>query len=174
LFEAARLWIDFTFDLVMGFELASSDVYPMLEVHESWHSACRQGKEVMAKHAAKSRKQQPQSGATQDIDKDRWSTFLAEFTRENRGAHARLEVLGPDVGYQVQTEDRPFDGVSADTKDGERAVWITFGSTTEDHLTRPAAGWRIRGCAGSHGAGPDDNCAGIEPAGSVCNSRRHH
>jgi hypothetical protein len=109
----------------------------------------------MAKHAAKSRKQQPQSGATQDIDKDRWSTFLAEFTRENRGAHARLEVLGPDVGYQVQTEDRPFDGVSADTKDGECAVWITFGSTKEDHLThgiQNVRGVRVRPPVGESGA----------------------
>jgi hypothetical protein len=42
--------------------------------------------------------------------------------------------MGPDVGYQVQTDDRPFDGVSADTKDGECAVWVTFGSIKEDHL----------------------------------------
>ena len=37
--------------------------------------------------------------------------------------------------YQVETEDRPFDGIAADVKDGEDAVWITFGSTLEDHLT---------------------------------------
>ena len=48
--------------------------------------------------------------------------FLADFTRKNRGAHARLEVLGPDVGYQVETEDRPFDGIVPDLKDGEDAV----------------------------------------------------
>jgi hypothetical protein len=55
--------------------------------------------------------------------------FSADFTRENRGAHAVVEVLGPDVGYNVQTEDRPFDGIAADVKDGEDTVWITFGST---------------------------------------------
>jgi Family of unknown function (DUF5335) len=76
-----------------------------------------------------------QSQPTQDVGKDQWSTFLAEFTRENRGAHARLEVLGPEVGHQVPADDRPFDGISADMKDGEQTVWITFGSTTEDHFT---------------------------------------
>jgi hypothetical protein len=155
LIEAARLPIGFAFDHMMGFKLASSDVYPMLEVHESWHSACKQGKEVMTKQAEKSRKQQPQSGVIQDINQDRWSTFLAEFTRENRGAHARLEVMGPDVGYQVQTEDRPFDGVSADTKDGECAVWISFGSTSEDHLThgiQNVRAIRVRPPAGQSGA----------------------
>jgi len=35
---------------------------------------------------------------------------------------------------QVETEDRPFDGVSADIKDWERTVWIAFSSTDEDHL----------------------------------------
>lgn len=76
-----------------------------------------------------------QSIPTQHIGKEQWSAFFADFTRENRGAHARLEVLGSEVGHQVLTEDRPFDGISADLKDGEQSVWITFGSTTEDHFT---------------------------------------
>lgn len=72
----------------------------------------------------------------QEIAWDDWTEALADFTRENRGAHGRLEVLksDPDPGYLVETEDRPFEGVSADTKDGERTVWITFGSTAADHL----------------------------------------
>jgi hypothetical protein len=74
-------------------------------------------------------------GDTQKIARDQWNAFLAEFTRENRGAHARLDVIGADVGYQVETDDRPFDGVAADIKDRERIVWISFGSTPTDHLT---------------------------------------
>jgi len=73
----------------------------------------------------------------QKINQDGWIQFLDDFTRENRGAHARLEIIGTnaEAGYQVETENRPFDGVSSDIKDGESAVWITFGSTMEDHLT---------------------------------------
>ena len=100
-------------------------------------------------------KQQSQPATTQDVDKDRWGTFLAEFTRENRGAHARVAVTGPDVGYQLQTDDQPFDGVSADTKDGEDAVWITFGSSTENHLThgvQKVAAIRLRPPVGQSGA----------------------
>jgi hypothetical protein len=77
----------------------------------------------------------PANTNTQEIEPDRWIPFLAEFTRENRGAHARLEVLAPEAGYLVETENRPFDGVAADVRDGENAVWITFGSTPADHLT---------------------------------------
>ena len=74
-------------------------------------------------------------GSTRDIAADEWVPFLDAFTRENRGAHAVLEVLGEGVGRQVATEDRPFDGISADTKAGERSVWITFGSTAADNFT---------------------------------------
>jgi hypothetical protein len=73
--------------------------------------------------------------ATLEITKDRWIPFCAAFTRENRGAHARVDVIGPDVGYQVETENRPFDGVATDVKDNEHNVWITFGDTPADHLT---------------------------------------
>lgn len=65
---------------------------------------------------------------------DRWVAFLAEFTRENSGAHAHLQVLGNDLGRIVEAENRPFEGISADVRDGEHAVWITFSSASTDHL----------------------------------------
>lgn len=74
---------------------------------------------------------------TRLIRPEEWNSFLAEFTREYRGAHARLEIIGAntDIGYQVETEDRPFEGASADTKDRERTVWITFISGPKQHLS---------------------------------------
>jgi Family of unknown function (DUF5335) len=78
----------------------------------------------------------PPQGTTQTIKKDRWIPFLAEFTREYRGAHGELEVIGiEEIGYDVETEDKPFDGVAADVKDRESAVWIMFGLKPEDRLT---------------------------------------
>jgi hypothetical protein len=78
----------------------------------------------------------PVQSDTQEIKKEDWIPFFAEFTQQHRGAHARVEILDSDIGDQVETEDRPFDGISTDVKDGEQAVWITFGSTAEDHFTR--------------------------------------
>jgi Family of unknown function (DUF5335) len=99
----------------------------------------------------------PSTEATDTItvDQGRWNQFLADFTRENRGAHARLDVLGPDVGYQVETENRPFDGIASDTKDGEHAVWIVFGSSPDQHLTHGVHGAttiRVRPPSGLLGA----------------------
>jgi hypothetical protein len=69
------------------------------------------------------------------------------FTRENRGAHAVLKVLGEGAGRQVATEDRPFDGISADAKDGENTVWIAFGSTPDDLFTHGVHGATRSACA---------------------------
>jgi hypothetical protein len=80
------------------------------------------------------------NNAMQMIPKDQWIAFLADFTRRNRGAHARLEVLGGDAGYQVETEDRPFDGVAADVKDAENTIWFSFGSTPSEHLAHGVHG----------------------------------
>ncbi len=77
---------------------------------------------------------------TRDIPRNDWIQYLANFTRENRGAHAVLEVLGEGVGRQVATEDRPFDGISADVKDSENTVWIAFGSTPDNHFTHGVHG----------------------------------
>jgi Family of unknown function (DUF5335) len=87
----------------------------------------------MAKQAVE-RKTQPSQAGTQKIAEDQWISFLAEFTRENRGGHARLEVLGTDSEHYV-IEDRPFEGISSDIKDGEHAVWIDLGAAREEHLT---------------------------------------
>lgn len=62
-----------------------------------------------------------------EIDRAQWNAILTTITRDYRGAHATLEVIGSSIGRQVPTENRPFEGISADTKDGESTVWIAFG-----------------------------------------------
>jgi hypothetical protein len=89
----------------------------------------------MAKEAKAQANQGTVAAATLRIPQDQWISFFADFKRDNRGAHARLEVIGEDVGYQIEAENRPFDGISTDIKDGEHAVWIAFRSTPADHLT---------------------------------------
>jgi hypothetical protein len=91
--------------------------------------------------------------AMQTIPKDEWILFLADFTQRNRGAHARLEIIGNETGYLVETENRPFDGVSADVKDGEETVWISFGASPDDSLAhgvqRVVTLYALRGLDGS-------------------------
>jgi hypothetical protein len=97
---------------------------------------------------------QTSSADAQTIEEDRWIAFLDEFTRENRGAHARLGILNSDLGSQVEAENRPFDGISADTRAGERNVSIAFGSLAGDHfehVIEKVAAIRLRPAAGQSG-----------------------
>src|SRR5262245_54782148 len=72
---------------------------------------------------------------TRDISQAQWMAFATEFTQLNRGAHARLSVLDGESGYDVGTENRPFEGISIDGKDGENNAWIAFGSAPGEHYT---------------------------------------
>jgi hypothetical protein len=62
----------------------------------------------------------------QEISPDGWNVLLAAITKEYRGAHAQLQVVGADIGAQIETSDLPFAGISADVKGGESIVWIHF------------------------------------------------
>jgi hypothetical protein len=68
--------------------------------------------------------------ARQEIEQSQWNPIFAGITRQYRGSHAKLEVFGPEVGFQVETVGRPFFGIAADDKDGEQTVWIDFGDLT--------------------------------------------
>jgi hypothetical protein len=61
----------------------------------------------MANEATRQQRTQPSEASTQTIAEDQWIPFLAEFTSENSGTHARLEVLGTESEHYV-VEDRPF------------------------------------------------------------------
>jgi hypothetical protein len=87
----------------------------------------------------------------QEIDRNQWNAVFTSITNEYRGVHARLEVFGRDLGDQTPTEDTPFQGISADNKDGENVVWIDFG----DNLTRGVHGVKaVRMLAPAGGNGP--------------------
>jgi Family of unknown function (DUF5335) len=63
----------------------------------------------------------------QEVEQSQWNATFSAITREYRGSHAKLEVFGPGVDYQVETAGRPFVGIAADIKDNERTVWVDFG-----------------------------------------------
>lgn len=89
-----------------------------------------------------------------DIPRQAWNEFTTAFTLTNRGAHAVLELLGLDEGRYVPVEDRPFDGVAADFKDGEDVIWMFFGGDSTDRIThgiQQVTAVRVRPPAGGSG-----------------------
>jgi len=68
-----------------------------------------------------------------------WTERLEEFTRRNAGKLARLEVIDPEIGAQIEENHAPFVGASFDPRDGR--VHIMFGGRDGGgHLTRSIGG----------------------------------
>lgn len=73
---------------------------------------------------------------TREIPRDEWSTFFDAFSRSHEGWLATVEVLGRDIGAQVEANDLPLVGVTAELKGGETdTVSIIMGEATGDHIT---------------------------------------
>jgi nucleotide-binding universal stress UspA family protein len=69
-----------------------------------------------------------------------WIEQLEEFSRRNAGRRATLEVMGLDLGAQLEERGLPFRGASFDARD--RRVQIMLGDDRANgrHLTRSIAG----------------------------------
>jgi hypothetical protein len=53
---------------------------------------------------------------TREIPRDEWKEFCDRFSREHEGWLATVEVLDESVGAQIEAEDLPLEGISADPK----------------------------------------------------------
>lgn len=77
---------------------------------------------------------------TQEIPRDDWLGFFDTFSRQHEGWLASLEVFGPDIGAQEQTDELPFEGISITTsKSDPEAIAISLGKVPEHHLTHTIA-----------------------------------
>jgi Family of unknown function (DUF5335) len=65
------------------------------------------------------------------IERDRWNTFLNDFSKRNQLRTTRLEFVGPEIGVQEQEARLPLVGISLDTQDGAAgSVAISLGGET--------------------------------------------
>lgn len=69
-----------------------------------------------------------------EIERNRWKTFLDEFSKRNQMRPTRLEVIGGDIGAQEEEKHLPLVGVSFEPK-GSAAGGVEIilgGETTAD------------------------------------------
>jgi hypothetical protein len=63
-----------------------------------------------------------------EIPRDEWAGFLDSFSRQHEGWLVSLEVLGAEIGAQVEAQGLPLEGITAELKGGnEDAVTIILG-----------------------------------------------
>jgi hypothetical protein len=61
-----------------------------------------------------------------DAFREEWTTWIDQFSLDNRELNASLVVIGSKGHINVVAQGVPFSGLSADWKDGENSVIISL------------------------------------------------
>src|SRR5436305_10779224 len=71
-----------------------------------------------------------------EIPRAEWVEFLDGFSRQHEGWLVTVEVFGAEIGAQVEAQQLPLVGITAELKrDGEKSISIIAGEETEAHIT---------------------------------------
>lgn len=73
---------------------------------------------------------------TTEITRTEWPSFFDSFSRKHQGWLATLEILGPDLGAQVEEHELPFEGITDESNETEgNTITIMTGGKADDHVT---------------------------------------
>ena len=80
---------------------------------------------------------------TKEIPRKEWREFFDSFSRQHEGWLATLEILGSEIGAQVEERELAFEGVVDEWNEAQgNEILIMFGAKPDDHIThnisRPA------------------------------------
>jgi hypothetical protein len=71
-----------------------------------------------------------------EIPRAEWAEFLDSFSRQHEGWLVTVEVLSEEIGAQVEAEEKPLEGITAEQKgSGEGSISITVGLIPEEQVT---------------------------------------
>jgi len=73
---------------------------------------------------------------TTEITRTEWPAFFDSFSRKHLGWLATLEILGPDIGAQVEERELAFEGITDESDEAEgNTIMIMTGGKGRDHIT---------------------------------------
>lgn len=70
-----------------------------------------------------------------EIPRGEWVEYLNSFSRQHEGWLVTVEVLGVDIGAQVEAEEMVLEGVTADLKGGEDVISVILGRRSTERVT---------------------------------------
>src|SRR2546423_14227976 len=71
-----------------------------------------------------------------EIPREEWVNYLDTFSRQHEGWLVSVEVLGAEIGAQVEAEGKPLEGITAELKGGvEDLISINVGRTPAERVT---------------------------------------
>ena len=71
---------------------------------------------------------------TTEIPREAWNQFFARFSEDHETQFVAVEVMGREIGAQVEGQALLLGGISPSDPDSE-ALALTFDSVSGDHLT---------------------------------------
>ena len=75
-----------------------------------------------------------------DIQRDEWPTFFDKFTREHTGCTVTLEIIGTEIGAQIQDRELVFEGIVIEGKEeSSYQIMIMAGERPDGHITHRIA-----------------------------------
>jgi hypothetical protein len=72
---------------------------------------------------------------TTEIPRETWVDELNEFTTLHEGWLVSIDVLGQEIGAQVEINNLPLLGVSADRIDHDGTIAVSVARSTTEHFT---------------------------------------
>lgn len=73
---------------------------------------------------------------TKQIAKNEWPKFFDGFSRQHEGWLVTLEILGTDIGAQVEERDLAFKGIVDEWDEIQgNQIMIMIGAKPDDHIT---------------------------------------
>ncbi len=78
--------------------------------------------------------------STEEIARERWTTFFDDFSQRHQGWLVTIEVLGADIGDQVEVRGLPLEGITAELSDRDKdEVEIFAGMRPDSHVSHKIA-----------------------------------
>ena len=73
---------------------------------------------------------------TQQIPHYEWTQFFDEFSWQHQSWLVTVEMLGRDIGHQVQVRNLPLEGITVEPNEiGEDEITIIAGSRPDAHIS---------------------------------------
>jgi len=92
--------------------------------------------------------------STREVTRNEWHSFFEVFSKQHEGWLATLEIMGNQVGDQPEAVELPIEGISLNSENEPESVVISFGRSTEDHVShwieRPKHIWLSTTTEGAH------------------------
>lgn len=77
---------------------------------------------------------------TKEIPREEWAEFFDSFSRKHEGWLVNLEVLGPEIGAQVEERQLALEGITDEWDENQgNTIMIMAGAKPDDHITHSIA-----------------------------------